>query len=125
MADTFKGPPQRQGIIGRLALDRQLADYGFAIYFSFRGLTSETITIQGESSKGILSSGPVVRYSKTQQAITGDTIQNGDFLIRIDDLKRDWDNLCFIKSGRQDRLLVEIDSPFDYVESEHITRTVQ
>jgi len=117
MADTFKGPPQKQGIIGRLALDRQLADYGFAIYFSFRGLSSESITIQGESSKGVLSDGPTIRYAKSLVAVDGNTIQNGDFLIRMDDLDQKWENLCFIKSGALDRLEIQLDSPFDYVEA--------
>lgn len=117
MADTFKGPPQRQGIIGRLALDRQLADYGFAVYFSFRGLSSETITIQGESAKGVLTDGPKIRHTKTGAIVDGNTVQNGDFLIRMDDLDHKWENLCFTKSGALDRLEIELDSPFDYVEA--------
>ena len=116
MADTFKGPPKKAGVIGRLSLDRQLSDYGFDILISISGMRSETIQIQGEAANGTLL-GPVeIQPEKSSALIPDAMLQNGVFVIHIDDLKRDWDNLAFIKSGSDDRATITIESPFDYVE---------
>ena len=116
MADTFKGPPKKAGVIGRLALDRQLSDYGFDILVSISGMRSETIQIQGEAANGTLL-GPVeIQPEKSATLIPDAIIQNGVFVIHIDDLKREWDSLAFVKSGNDDRVILTIESPFEYVE---------
>ena len=116
MADTFKGPPKKAGVMGRLALDRQLSDYGFDILVVIAGLRSETIQIQGEAVNGTLL-GPVeIQPEKSTTLIPDAILQNGNFVIHIDDLKEGWDNLVFLKSGSDDRVQITIDSPFEYVE---------
>lgn len=116
MADTYKGPPQKQGIIGRLAIDRQLSDYGFDILISISGLYSETIQICGESVNGTIL-GPVeIQPEKSTTIIPDAIVQNGNFVIHIDDLKPEWDSLCFVKSGNSDPVKIQIDSLYDYVE---------
>lgn len=115
MADTFKGPPQKQGIIGRLDIGRQPSSYALPVFFSIRGLSSETITIQGEASNGLLSDGPPIRYLSSNRLVDGTTIQNGDYVISVDDFDPKWTALCFTKSGSLDRLDLQFESPFEYV----------
>ena len=115
MADTFKGPPQKQGIIGRLALDRQLSDYGFSILVSIRGLGSETIQVRGESVSGKILANVEIQPERSKTIIPNSILQNGDYVIHIDDIKREWDNIVFIKSGSGDRVDLYIESLFDYV----------
>lgn len=115
MADAFKGPPQNQGVIGRLVLDRALVDYGFDIYIGINGLTSETITVHGEDARGNLVQGPPVHDSRTKNEV--EQIQNGSFVIRIDDIEDVWANLAFVKSGGMDSASLQIESAFDYVDA--------
>ena len=117
MADAFKGPPQNQGVIGRLVLDRALVDYGFDIYIGINGLTSETITIQGEDARGNLMDGPPIRYSLQGEPLEAGLVQNGSFVIRIDDIEEGWANLAFVKSGGMDSASLQIESAFDYVDA--------
>jgi len=115
--DRFRGPVKPLGIIGRLALDRQLSDYGFDILISISGLRSETIQIQGESVSGKLL-GPVeIQPELTTTIIPDAMLQNGNFVIHIDDLKPEWNNLALIKSGSDDRVVLTIEGPFDYIDS--------
>lgn len=115
-SDQFQGPPKKQGIIGRLALDRQLSDYGVDILIAISGLSSETLQICGESSGGNILSPTEIQPEKGTTLIPNAIVQNGTFVIHIDDLKPDWDNLAFIKSGSSDPVKITIESLFDYVE---------
>ena len=115
MADAFKGPPQKQGVIGRLVLDRALLNYGFDIYFGIKGLSSESIAVYGETTNGALVQGPTVHDSRTLNAV--EQIQNGSFVIRIDDIKGEWDSLAFVKSGGLDNANIQIDSVFQWVDA--------
>lgn len=115
MADAFKGPPQKQGVIGRLVLDRALFDYGFDIHFSITGLSSEAMTIYGETTDGALVKGPTVHDPRTLNAV--EQTQNGAFVIRIDDIKPEWDSLAFVKSGSLDNANIQIDSVFQWVDA--------
>ncbi len=114
--DTFLGPPKPLGVIGRLVIERQLAEDGQEVVIALSGLRSETITLAGESASGKIIGYPVVRHLKSGAIVTDSVLQNGVFVIRVDDLKPIWDNLVFIKSGNDDRVLVQIESLFEYVE---------
>jgi len=114
--DTFLGPPKPLGVIGRLVIERQLAEDGQDVVIALSGLRSETITLAGESAAGAIVGYPVVRHLKSGAVVPESVIQNGVFVIRVDDLKPVWDNLVFIKSGNDDRVLVQIESLFEYVE---------
>ncbi len=114
--DTFLGPPKPLGVIGRLVIERQLAEDGQEVVIALSGLRSETITLAGESAAGSIIGYPVVRHLKSGAIVTDSVLQNGVFVIRVDDLKPIWDNLVFIKSGNDDRVLVQIESLFEYVE---------
>ena len=114
--DTFLGPPKPLGVIGRLVIERQLAEDGQEVVIALSGLRSETITLAGESAAGAIVGYPVVRHLKSGAIVPDSVLQNGVFVIRVDDLKPVWDNLVFIKSGNDDRVLVQIESLFDYVE---------
>jgi len=114
--DTFLGPPKPLGVIGRLVIERQLAEDGQDVVIALSGLRSETVTIAGESTSGSIIGYPVVRHLKSGAIVTDSVLQNGVFVIRVDDLKPIWDNLVFIKSGNDDRVLVQIESLFEYVE---------
>lgn len=114
--DTFLGPPKPLGVIGRLVIERQLAEDGQDVVIALSGLRSETITLAGESASGKVIGYPVVRHLKSGAVVTDSVLQNGVFVIRVDDLKGDWESIAFIKSGNDDRVLVQIESLFDYVE---------
>ena len=114
--DTFLGPPKPLGVIGRLVIERQLAEDGQDVVIALSGLRSETITLAGESAAGAIVGYPVVRHLKSGAIVTDSVLQNGVFVIRVDDLKPIWDNLAFIKSGNSDRVDLTIESLFDYVE---------
>ena len=114
--DTFLGPPKPLGVIGRLVIERQLAEDGQEVVIALSGLRSETITLAGESAAGAIVGYPVVRHLKSGDVVSDSVLQNGVFVIRVDDLKPIWDNLVFIKSGNDDRVLVQIESLFEYVE---------
>jgi len=114
--DTFLGPPKPLGVIGRLVIERQLAEDGQEVVIAVSGLRSETVTLAGESVSGNIIGYPVVRHLKSGAVVTDSILQNGVFVIRVDDLKGDWDNIAFIKSGSDDRVAVTIESLFEYVE---------
>ena len=59
--DTFLGPPKPLGVIGRLVIERQLAEDGQEVVIALSGLRSETITLAGESAAGKIIGYPVVR----------------------------------------------------------------
>ena len=115
MVDTFQGPPKKQGVIGRLVLDRALANYGFDITIAVSGLSSESLSLYAEGVDGSIVGEPTI-YRNTNKVIEN-PIQNGVFTIRIDDIKPGWDNIVFIKSGSLDRVKLDIESMFDYVEA--------
>lgn len=115
-ADRFAGPVKPLGVIGRLAIERQLAEDGQEIVIAITGLKSETITLGGEASNGSIVGYPVVRQLKSGSVVPESIVQNGVFVIRVDDLKPDWENIAFIKSGNDDRVSIEIESLFDYIE---------
>jgi len=114
--DTFLGPPKPLGVIGRLVIERQLAEDGQEVVIALSGLRSETITLAGESASGKIIGYPVVRHLKSGAVVPDSVLQNGVFVIRVDDLKPVWDNLVFIKSGSDDRVQLQIESLFEYVE---------
>jgi len=114
--DTFLGPPKPLGVIGRLVIERQLAEDGQEVVIALYGLRSETITLAGESASGKIIGYPVVRHLKSGAVVPDSVLQNGVFVIRVDDLKGDWDSIAFVKSGNDDRVLVQIESLFEYVE---------
>jgi len=114
--DTFLGPPKPLGVIGRLVIERQLAEDGQEVVIALSGLRSETITLAGESAAGAIVGYPVVRHLKSGDVVSDSVLQNGVFVIRVDDLKGDWDNIAFIKSGSDDRVQLQIESLFEYVE---------
>ena len=114
--DTFLGPPKPLGVIGRLVIERQLAEDGQDVVIAISSLRSETITLAGESASGKIIGYPVVRHLKSGAIVTDSVLQNGVFVIRVDDLKPVWDNLVFIKSGSDDRVQLQIESLFEYVE---------
>ena len=114
--DTFLGPPKPLGVIGRLVIERQLAEDGQDVVIAISSLRSETITLAGESASGKIIGYPVVRHLKSGAVVPDSVLQNGVFVIRVDDLKPVWDNLVFIKSGSDDRVQLQIESLFEYVE---------
>jgi len=114
--DRFAGPVKPLGVLGRLAIERQLAEDGQEVIVAITGLRSETVTIAGESTSGSIIGYPVVRHLKSGAIVTDSVLQNGVFVIRVDDLKPVWDNLVFIKSGSDDRVQLQIESLFEYVE---------
>ena len=114
--DTFLGPPKPLGVIGRLVIERQLAEDRQEVVIALSGLRSETITLAGESASGKIIGYPVVRHLKSGAIVPDSVLQNGVFVIRVDDLKPNWDNIAFIKSGSDDRVAVTIESLFEYVE---------
>ena len=114
--DRFAGPVKPLGVLGRLAIERQLAEDGQEVIVAITGLRSETVTIAGESTSGSIIGYPVVRHLKSGAIVTDSVLQNGVFVIRVDDLKPVWDNLVFIKSGNDDRVQLQIESLFEYVE---------
>jgi hypothetical protein len=115
--DKFKGPAQPQGIVGRLILEGYLTDYGHDILFAISGLTSETITLAGVSESGQIVGYPELQYSNSSKVIKGSTVQNGTYVIHIDDLKPQWRRLVFIKSGSSDHVNIELDSQFEWVDT--------
>jgi hypothetical protein len=115
--DRFQAPAKKGGVIGRLSLDRPLSDYGFDILVSISGCSSETIQIIGESASGKLLGPPEIQPEKSSKLIPDAIVQNGNYVIHIDDLMPDWDNLAFIKSGSSDRISVVIEGPFDWVDA--------
>ena len=115
--DTFLGPPKPLGVIGRLVIERQLAEDGQDVVIALSGLRSETITLAGESATGAIVGYPVVRHLKSGAIAPDSVLQNGVFVIRVDDLKPNWDSISFIKSGSSDRLVLSIEGQFDYVDA--------
>ena len=115
--DTFLGPPKPLGVIGRLVIERQLAEDGQEVIIAISGLRSETITLASEATNGAIVGYPVVRHLKSGVVVPESVLQNGVFVIRVDDLKPNWDSIAFIKSGSSDRLALSIEGQFDYVDA--------
>lgn len=114
--DRFQGPTKPLGVIGRLAIERQYAEDGQEVIIAITGLRSETITLAGESASGAIVGYPVVKTLKSGSVVPDSVLQNGVFVIIVDDLKGDWESIAFIKSGNDDRVAVTIESLFEYVE---------
>lgn len=108
---------QKLGVIGRLAIERRLADGGQEIVIAITGLKSETITLAGEGTNGSIVGYPVVRRLKSSSIIPDSVLQNGVFVIRVDDIRGGWDSIAFIKSGSADRVVLTLEGPFDWVDS--------
>ena len=115
--DKFQGPAQPAGVIGRLILEGYLTDYGYDILIGISGLTSETITLAGVSESGKIVGYPEVQHVTSQKVLTDSVLQNGTFVIHIDDLKPTWRRLVFIKSGSSDHVNIELDSQFEWVDA--------
>lgn len=115
--DRYQGPTKPLGVIGRLAIERQLAEDNQEIVIAITGLRSETITLAGEGANGAIVGYPVVRHLKSGAVVSDSVLQNGVFVIRVDDLKPNWDSIAFIKSGSSDRLVLSIEGQFDYVDA--------
>jgi len=115
--DTHRGPAKKIGVMGRLAIERPLADLESEIVISIDGLSSETVSLYAEGVDGTKIADVPIYHLRSGKKVIGSAIQNGVYVIRPDDLKWTWDNIAFLKSGNSDRVGLTIESPFDYVES--------